>query len=124
MYSSDTNDPEEVLFHMDQREVYESIAASGEAYFPPTFEADGMFTHATAVATRIIKKANHLYTVTKGGWICLHLRRFALHKLVNVTNSEEPKPVGKTEVVETWNYVCPHILGGIATRAVKSYHIV
>ena len=22
----------------------------------------------------------------------------------------------QTEVVETWNYVCPHILGGIATR--------
>ena len=64
--SSDTDDPEEVLFHMDQHELYESVAASGEAYFPPTFEADGMFTHATAVTTHLITTANHLYTGTKG----------------------------------------------------------
>ena len=51
MQSSDNNDPEEVLSYVAQRELYESVAASGEAYFPPTFEADGMFTHATAVTT-------------------------------------------------------------------------
>ena len=49
--SSDTDDPEEVLFHMAQRELYESVAASGEACFPPIFEADGIFTHVTAVLT-------------------------------------------------------------------------
>ena len=64
--SSDNHDPEEVLFHVDQRELYKSVAASGEAYFPPTFEADGMFTHATAVLTHLITTVNHLYTGTKG----------------------------------------------------------
>ena len=32
--SYDTDDPEEVLFHMAQLELYKSVAASGEAYFP------------------------------------------------------------------------------------------
>ena len=35
--SSDTNDPEEVIFCMARRELYESVAASGEAYFPHIF---------------------------------------------------------------------------------------
>ena len=88
---------------MAQCELYASVATLGEAYFPPTFEADGMFTHATAIQTCLITTDNHLYTFTKGGWICLHLIRYALHKLGIVTKSEEPKPVGQTEVGETWN---------------------
>ena len=54
---------------MAQRELYESIAASGEACFPPTFEAEGMLTNATAVPTRLIKTSNHFNTVTKGDCI-------------------------------------------------------
>ena len=76
-----------------------------------------MFTHTTAVPTRIITTHNHLYTDTRGGWICLQLSRSALHKIGVVTKLEEPKPVGKTEVGETWNWVCPHIFGGIPNRA-------
>ena len=109
--SSNTDDPEEVLFHMAQRELYESVSASGEAHFSPTFEADGMFTHATAVPTHLITTSNNLYTGTKGDWIFIQLSRSALHKLVIVTNSEELKHVGQTEVGETWNWVCPHIFG-------------
>ena len=30
-----------------------------------------------------------------------------------ITKFEEQKPVGQTEVRETWNWVCPHIFGGI-----------
>ena len=113
--SSDTDDPEEVIFHEAQRELYESVAASGEAYFPPIFEADGMFTHATAVPTHIITTANHFYTGTKVYWIFLQLSCSALHKLCIVTKLEEPKYVGQTEVGETWNWVCPHIFSGIPT---------
>ena len=83
--SSDTDDIEEVLFHMAQRELYESVSASGEAHSPPTFEADGMFTNATAVHTRIITTTNHFYNGTKGYYICLQLSRSALHKLGIVT---------------------------------------
>ena len=75
-----------------------------------------MFTHAKSVPTRLITTANHFYTGTKGDWICLQLSWSALHKLVIATKSEEPKPVGKTEVGETWNWVCPHISRGILTK--------
>ena len=64
--SSDTNDPEEVIFHMAQRELCESVAASGEVYFPPIFDACDVFTHATSLPERLITIANHLYTGTKG----------------------------------------------------------
>ena len=94
---------------MVQHELYESVAASGEAFSPPTFKSDGMFTHAIAVPTRLITTANHLYTGTKGGWICLHLSRSVRHKLGIVTKFKELKLVGKTEARETWNWVCPHI---------------
>ena len=114
--SSDNDNPEEVIFCMAQRVLCESVAASGEAYFLPTFEAGGMFTHATAVTTRLITIANHFYTGTKRDWIFLQLSCSALHKLCIVTKLEEPKPVGQTEVGETWNWVCPHIFGGIPTK--------
>ena len=94
--SYDTDDPEEVLFHMAKLELYKSVAASGEAYFPPKFETDSMFTHATAVPTRLITTANHFYTGTKGDWICLHLSCSVLHNIDIVTNFEEMKPVGQT----------------------------
>ena len=45
VWSSKTDDPEEFLFQVDQHELYKSVAASGETYFPPKFEADSMFTH-------------------------------------------------------------------------------
>ena len=51
---------------MDQREQYKSVATLGEVYLPPTFEAGGIFTHATVVLTHIITTSNHLYTEKKG----------------------------------------------------------
>ena len=64
--SYDTNNPEVGLFHKAQRELYESVAASSEAYSPHTFESDSMFTHATNVLMHLITTANRLYTGTKG----------------------------------------------------------
>ena len=71
-----------------------------------------MITHAKAVPTRLITPANHFHTGTKGDQIRLQLIRSALHI---ISKFEEPKPVGKTEGRETWNWVCPHIFGGIPT---------
>ena len=36
VHSYDTNDQEEVIYHIAQRELYESVATSGEVYCPPT----------------------------------------------------------------------------------------
>ena len=35
--------------------------AENHAYFPKTFEADGLYTHATGVPSRLIETANHFY---------------------------------------------------------------
>jgi uncharacterized protein (DUF952 family)/mannose-6-phosphate isomerase-like protein (cupin superfamily) len=105
------------LFHMCQKANWEDASAKGEAYFPPTFEADGGFTHATAVAERLIDTANHFYTSTQGEWVCLELSREALRKVGIVTRFEEAKPVGERAVGSSWSaWICPHIFGGIPTR--------
>ena len=71
-----------------------------------------MITYDTAVMTRLITSANHFHTGTKWDQICLQL---ICSSLRIITKFEEPKPVGQTEVIETWNWVCPHIFGGIPT---------
>jgi len=87
-----------------------------EAYYPPTFEKDGMFTHATAVPQRLIETANHFYMDVEGDWICLELSRNALYRIGIDTVFVEAKPVGETNVSNTWEYwVCPHIYGGLPT---------
>ncbi len=112
-------DPD-VLYHMCQKSLWEEAVQSGTAYFPPTFEADGGFTHATAVPKRLIDTANHFYTETKGDWICLQLSRSALEKIGIKTKDEEALPVGEKNVSNEWNekkWICPHVYGGIPTIA-------
>lgn len=105
------------LFHMCQKISWEAAVASGEAYYPPTFQKDGDFTHATAVAERLIETANHFYTSSQGDWICLELSKSALHKVGIVTRFEDPKPVGETDTDTEWtSWRCPHIFGGIPTQ--------
>ena len=47
-------------------------------YFPATFEADGCFTHATHVTSRLLETANHFYQDVPGPWVCLQISRAAL----------------------------------------------
>ena len=96
LQSSDTDDPEEVLIHMAQHERYISEAESGEAYFPPTFGNDDIFTHATAIPKGLITTSNHFYTCIKGECMCLKLSHSVLYKIGIITKFEEPKPVGQT----------------------------
>lgn len=108
----------DVLYHMCQKSLWDSAVESGNAYFPPTFEADGGFTHATAVPKRLIATANHFYTATKGDWICLQLSRSTLEKIGIKTKDEEALPVGDKNVSDEWTekkWVCPHIYGGLPT---------
>jgi len=103
------------LYHMCQKSLWENTISERKAYFPPTFRKDGMFTHATAVPQRLIETANHFYTSVEGDWICLELSRQALLNLGIDTIFEEAKPVGETGVSNTWDWICPHIYGGIPT---------
>ncbi|KAL3904993.1 MAG: hypothetical protein SGARI_004665, partial [Bacillariaceae sp.] len=115
---SSTSQPK-MLYHMCEKGLWESAVASGRAYFPPTFEQDGRFTHATAVPVRLLETANHFYTSSKGSWVCLQLDSQALKDVCGiVTTFEEPKPVGHQDVQMEWReaqWECPHIYGGIPT---------
>lgn len=112
------SDPDK-LYHMCQLDLWEEVTKSGKAYFPPTFEQDGFFTHATAVPSRLIGTANHFYTATKGKWICLELSRGTLHDLGIITKDEGGLPVGEQKISDDWvnsKWICPHIYGGIPTK--------
>jgi hypothetical protein len=61
-----TTSDSETLYHMCEKALWEKAIADGEAYFPPTFEADGYFTHATAVPLRLMETANNFYTACVG----------------------------------------------------------
>jgi len=105
---------DKLLYHMCQKSLWDAALASGKAYFPPTFNADGNFTHATAVPARLIETANHFYTAVPGDWICVELNQKALEHVGIFTLFEEPRPVGETAVGQTWSeWRCPHIFGGI-----------
>jgi len=105
-----------IVYHMCQERLWKEAVESGKAYFPPTFEDDGFFTHATAVPTRLLETANHFYTHTEGSWICLELSVERLQDIGIMTLFEEPKPVGNQSVSQDWQtnqWACPHIYGGI-----------
>ena len=105
-----------MLYHMCQKSLWEEAVSAKKAYFPPTFQEDGMFTHATAVPQRLVTTANHFYTSTAGDWICLQLSRSALYNIGIDTIFEEAKPVGEASVGDAWeSWICPHIYGGIPT---------
>ena len=67
----------EVLYHMCELRLWEAAKLKGEAYFPPTFEVDGNYTHATGVPSRLIETANHFYQDVAGEWVCLEMTRAA-----------------------------------------------
>lgn len=113
-----TDDDSDLLYHMCEKKVWEASVESGKAYYPPTFEVDGNFTHATAVPRRLIETANHFYTETIGDWICLQLSRSALKNVGIITKDEGGLPVGKAPISDDWEkskWICPHIYGGIPT---------
>jgi len=103
------------LYHMCQASLWNDALVSRTAYFPPTFETDGHFTHATAVPARLLATANHFYTHVAGDWLCVELSQTALHQIGIATRFEEPKPVGATATDPQWTdeWQCPHIFGGI-----------
>ena len=100
---------------------WEAAKASGEAYFPPTFDEEG-FTHATGVPSRLIETANNFYQDSDKPWVCLRFSRTALRKKCGITvRDERAMPVGSKAVGENWgDWVCPHVVGGIPPLVVDA----
>jgi len=105
----------EIIYHMCQKSLWDQAVAAHVAYYPPTFEQDGYFTHATAVPQRLLDAANHFYTATVGDWICLELSCSALKEKAGIiTKFEEAKPVGDIGTPESFErMIYPHIFGGL-----------
>ena len=59
--NSSENQKPEILYHMTTKAEWEKAKADNHAYYPKTFEADGFYTHATGVPSRLIETANHFY---------------------------------------------------------------
>lgn len=113
--------PIDTLYHMCEVSAWTKAKKSHCAYFPPTFEADGNMTHATAVPARLIETANHFYTASTDAWVCLRFSRVQLRKRGIIVVDEEAKPVGDQAVGDDWgNWVCPHIMGGIPPDCVEA----
>lgn len=114
-------DKPETLYHMCEKVRWEAAASAGEAYFPPTFEEDGFYTHATGVPARLIETANHFYTGVPGEWVCLRMTRTALRRCGIFVRDEQALPVGDQPVGEGWgDWVCPHIVGGLPPSVVEA----
>jgi uncharacterized protein (DUF952 family) len=108
-----TEDPS-IIYHMCLKERWYEAFNAKTAYYPPTFQEDGMFTHATAVPERLIVTANHFYKSSVGDWICVGLCRSQLERIGIRTIFEEAKPIGTTTTADSFDtWVCPHIYGGI-----------
>lgn len=110
----------DLLYHMTTEAAWMKVLQTGDAYYPPTFEEDGYYTHATAVPTRLITTANHFYQEIEGDWVILELTRSALKKCGLFVRDEKALPVGDKAVGDDWgDWICPHIIGGIPPVVVK-----
>ena len=92
-------EPSEVLYHMCVASHWEESKRLGEAYYPPTFEVDGDYTHATGVPSRLITTANHFYTAVEGDWICRALTASHVHTHAPECCTPSHAPSGRATVV-------------------------
>lgn len=105
------------IYHMCRTSLYQQAVDGKKAYYPPTFIQDGRLVHATANAATLLTTANHFYTTTpvnNDPWVCLELDRGVLEKKCGlVTVFEGAASVGEVPTNKNWDYVCPHIYGGL-----------
>jgi len=113
---------------MTTKAEWEKAKAENHAYYPKTFEVDGLYTHATGVPSRLIETANHFYQDVSGDWICLQFRRSILRSKFGIAVKDEAAmPVGEKQVSGNWkeeknNWICPHVYGGIPLDCVEKVY--
>lgn len=107
------------VFHLVQAKLWDQTVASGETYFPPTYEVDG-FTHGTSNPAKLLSVANHFYPDVAGDWYCLKMTVESLEGTGVETIYEGTAPVGDKQpnFDGADDELFPHILGGIAPDAV------
>ena len=113
------------VFHLVQAGLWDAAVASGETYYPPTYEVDG-FTHGTANPAKLLAVANHFYPEVKGDWYCLRMTVDSLAATGVETVFEGTAPVGdkQPDFEGSEDELFPHIMGGISPAAVLEAHAV
>lgn len=109
------HDKYEDMYHLVQTKLWLACKASGETYYPPTYEQDG-FTHATADPQKLLAVANYFYKDVSADWLCLKMTRDTLAKANLTLKFEDPSPVGNKKALtakESGGERFPHIYGGI-----------
>ena len=114
------------IFHLVQAKLWQStVATNGGVYYPPTYDLDG-FTHGTANPDKLLVVANHFYREVDGDWLCLRMTLESLKRSGVEVVFEGTAPVGDkpADFEGSGDELYPHILGGIAPRAVLAVHEV
>lgn len=110
------------LYHCAPRARWEAARASGETYFPETFEQDGELVHATADPSVLLFVLNHFYRASAEEWVCLRMSTASLLQRGIETVFEPAAPVGatpaSTDPAISSAQLFPHVLGGIPPAAV------
>lgn len=107
------------VYHVALKDRWEAAKGSNQTYYPPTFEKDGNFTHATADPARLIEVLNHFYKTQPGEWLCLQMTVESLEAEGVKTVFESAAPVGAVPAIGGGDQLFPHILGGIPPSAVS-----
>lgn len=103
------------LFHCARKSLWEAAKSAGQTYYPPTYEQDGSFTHATADASKLVEVLNHFYRSDPEEWVALRMTNASLATAGVSVTFEETAPVGDTPAIDMGDQLFPHIQGGIPT---------
>lgn len=108
------------LYHLVQAERWRAAKAASDTYYPPTFDEDGGFTHATANAEKLLTVANHFYTDVPGEWLCLQMTQADLEAAGARVVWEGTAPVGDKPANFDGNddELFPHIYAGLTPTMV------
>ena len=108
------------LYHVARVDRWETAKSEGGTYLPPTFEADGGFTHMTADPSKLIDVLNHFYKGVPGEWVCLRTTAAALGSNASTAGAlrfEHTSPVGDTPAIDMGDQLFPHLYAGIPAGA-------
>eukprot|EP01025_Chloroclados_australasicus_P066934 TRINITY_DN9249_c0_g1_i13.p3 TRINITY_DN9249_c0_g1~~TRINITY_DN9249_c0_g1_i13.p3 ORF type:complete len:114 (+),score=12.23 TRINITY_DN9249_c0_g1_i13:23-364(+) len=78
------------LYHLIQKDLWETAKKTGQLYKPPTYDQDG-FTHLTEDAALLIPVGNLFYKDIKGVFLVLEIDS---NKLTSEVKFEAPADVG------------------------------
>lgn len=115
----------EILYHLCPEREWELTLITGKAYFPPSFDRDGV-TVCHGKPSRLLAFVNHHHGHAPGKWVCVEVTRQALRNAGIAVRDELTSPVGRhlTRQDTQGKWLCPNIVGGIPPGVVSKIYPV